>query len=309
MTHHYRVEMKTKVHNSRLQRGAHDDPAFSFNFLHQVMGRCLQECSEQNSGFSFFSFLFFSFLFFSFLFFSFFLINYCKSLFSLPLDFWEPVQTFVKSHYVYSRLLPQLIPLVIKQNQTEVLCDCLLYIHDISEVQLISVIKFVLEHHRTDDNAFVSESGKKATVEQRKEILLNLCIRRAVNSEFLRPAMSLLKEMEVALLLGFLKDKINGETSLQVDPEQETVFGVKHKVPKPDVVLEWVMALLDSQLSTILFSETCSSVLLDLSLMIREQVAVSKELNTIAGELWNVMNRREGTQQRQGAYSIQRIYL
>ena len=187
------------------------------------------------------------------------------------------------------------------------MCDCLLYVHDISEVQLVTIIQFLLRHDDDEDETFVDpETGDKATVQQRQEILLNFCIRKPTNGEFLRPALTLLKEMEVAFLLGYLKDQINGESSLpEVAPEAETLFGVSHKPVKMNGVLEWTMALLDSQLSTILFSEVCSSVLLDLSLATREQVGVSKELQTIAGELWNVMNRREGNSKRQGVYSYE----
>ena len=94
-----------------------------------------------------------------------------------------------------------------------------------------------------------------------------------------------------------------------MSPDQETLFGVKVKSVKMNGVLELVMALLDSQLSTILFSEVCSSVLLDLSLATKEQVGEVKELQTISGELWNVMNRREGKSQMQGVYSYEPLKL
>ena len=150
----------------------------------------------------------------------------------------------------------------------------------------------------------VSEDERVLSNKEIVELLLNLLLRRPVNDDFLRLALTMLKENDVIFLLLKLKERLAGESCFKIGGEL-TISEVIFKSPSLEHCLEWTMSLIDSHLSTLLFSKECCSLLLDISLLVQEEILISKELSTIAGHLWNLTHRKEAKFRSQGSYSIE----
>jgi len=70
--------------------------------------------------------------------------------------FEEPLKYLIKSDCLYTCICPELISMLIENNHMELLGLCLMHVHDISEVDLIKILKFVLT-----DVKFIPKNEKK----------------------------------------------------------------------------------------------------------------------------------------------------
>ena len=217
------------------------------------------------------------------------------------------MRTLVQSHSLYSRAHPNLISLLLTEPlRADIFLDCLQFVHDISEVYIVKMLRFVLKPEVRivfGSESFELTDGKKLSIREIKELILNLILRRPVNDNFLRFALTILEENEVIILLNKFKERFEGENCFNlgiVTLKSDATF----KFPSFEHCLEWISALIDAHTNTLLFSGQCLSRILDLSLIVHKHIHISKELSPFAGHLWNLVHRRERQNQSQRDYSI-----
>jgi hypothetical protein len=139
------------------------------------------------------------------------------------------------------------------------------------------------------------------------EILLNLVIRKPTSGEPLRSALTILKITEIVSFLGYLKSRVC-EDYLVPTEKLKDMFP-DFKVPTTTHAITWLNALIDSQLAAILFSKECNAIIIELSRNVKEQITFTSELRSMAGQLWNYLNRKEDEIGGQGSYTIERFII
>ena len=236
--------------------------------------------------------------------------------------YWGELQRLLETGQVSARSTPELLPTLMAQSQLELLQMCLVHVHDVPEKELISLVRFLLNHD-WGTAARSASSGKRSKEPKRKaqgegaaagspaslaeplEQMLCLVVARPRNDAALLRSLRSLPIVNAVVLLQFFHTRLQNLSREDDQPQSEREKpkktrggsaraelsapqargGAGGSSPSFAQVLDWTMLLLDAHFAGLLVIPSCHALLSELSRSVADHSDLAQLLAPLKGIL------------------------
>jgi hypothetical protein len=175
------------------------------------------------------------------------LADRCVALLATDPEYADPLRILLRSNALSAQRLSSLIPLLCEQRNMDLLEQCILHLHDITEDELVSILIFALNQRQdfTLDQQIAIGSVPIDPI----DVTIDLVISHARSNTFLRSSLVKLSPVHVRRFFEYAHSWLCLYALLSPN-SLRTLVG-KRRIPTLAAIVDWVASLCDAQWSSL----------------------------------------------------------
>ncbi|XP_033095285.1 nucleolar protein 11-like [Anneissia japonica] len=197
----------------------------------------------------------------------------------------------------------EFLNVVLEKEETEILTGCLKNMSDVPEKVIVKTLQIYLRNNKDKCSVELMDSSEEGTIcnpfSQDLAEAVNNVLNCTFNDVFMLEHLKILNLEDVLVLVQYLYFLIS-------------IFDHSDEV-KVEMVIDWLCLLLDSHYSALVISNKAKTLLVKLHIAVEKQVQFSRQLQSLQGLLYPVLNSTSFTGQNSkhnnGLYSIEVVKL
>ncbi|XP_072030004.1 nucleolar protein 11-like isoform X2 [Amphiura filiformis] len=193
--------------------------------------------------------------------------------------FWpkEGLVDIVKTGLIAASSCTDFVSCVIERGDIDVLISCLQHMQDIPDSTLALVIDFILRDLSSDtDDSGKSDTPKRCPIAEDKAELIDLTLKCPMNDIFMLECIAKVKFQQVMVLLRYLYYRLN-----------TTIADDEQTLPA-NVVIDWIMLILDAHYSQLVLSPEARVLLVNLNQIVETLSHYHDEVDAVHEMLSNL---------------------
>eukprot|EP01006_Ploeotia_vitrea_P048428 TRINITY_DN67234_c6_g14_i1.p1 TRINITY_DN67234_c6_g14~~TRINITY_DN67234_c6_g14_i1.p1 ORF type:complete len:867 (-),score=416.40 TRINITY_DN67234_c6_g14_i1:50-2614(-) len=227
-------------------------------------------------------------------------------------EFWSALDTLVNTNRLSAQSMPELIVRLIECQQTDVIKNVLVHVHDVSEDELVLILQYALDaicdNTVEDEDDSKNDKNKVSSLDHDAESIIHLVLSAPRSDVFLHESLKALTEQQSVVMLRYLHKWLQRYWA-----HTESFIGrsFRHmRLPSFSQVLEWAMMVVDAHFTRFVLLPECEQIIRDMRhIVCVDHLQLCQGMEGLRGALKHVLKHESVPRPSIGAYSVDYVAL